>query len=90
MKEIMNELDLTEYGKITYNKEWDKFIDFNKLARDFPEVHKYVVGTIDERKTLSYMYEDHLDVRVSKTLLEKAIDKTKVGDLMREKIRVKN
>lgn len=90
IKDIMKELNYVTFKDVTYKSYYEPIIDFNKMSSDFPKIIKYAVGNIDREKTLGYMYRDNVDYSVAKRTLEKAIDKTKVGDIHHEEIKIKN
>ena len=49
----------------------------------------YAIGTIDVDKTLTKMYGDHIDYKIAKTNLSKAIEGSLYGETTKEEVRIK-
>lgn len=89
IKEIMSELNVDEHGKVRIIRESEIQTDLLELYKNHKSVANYAVGTVDQNNTLSYMYEDHIDFKVAKRMLEKAIEDTKIKEVQREYVKIK-
>ena len=89
IKEIMDELDIDEHGKVRIIRESEIQTDLLELYENHKSVANYAVGTVDQKNTLSYMYASQIDFKVAKRMLEKAIEDTKIKEVQREYVKIK-
>ncbi len=90
IKDIVKELKEEKFDGVELIQEYDTYVDLIDLYEKHKDVFKHAIAKIDEKSTLSYMYENNIDFRIAKQKLEKAIQDTKIKEGYHERIKIKN
>ena len=89
IKDIMKELNIDEYKDVSIVRETKTYVDLLEFSQH-TNLLGYAVAEIDVKQTLSYMYEDQIDYKISQRTLEKVIEDTKIKEVAHEKLKYKN
>lgn len=86
----MKQAEVKEFDGVKYVKTIKKLVNVGKLHDNFNSVVHHIVAEIDEQKTLSNMYQAHIDYGVAQKHLKTAIEKSKVMEITHETVRTPN